>query len=156
LSGRPGKRYDSVRLGSDALNLTDGHVVIGRARSGAADERNQHRRASLTSAAMAANSLGLDFEKAQISDDKAPSASTPGASSGPATTGASTTTARTKKTPTKPAKLDKPAPTSADTAASPTSPVEGREKKPKPYVNPDRVNTGGTTRVCLAHGVIMQ
>lgn len=94
-----------------------------------------------------ANSLGLDFESLKVADTEASTAETkeapPTESEGPVTESKQDDETSLKNG------------TSEDAAstedAKPTSPqtANAKEKKKQPYVNPDRVKTGGAQRVCF-------
>ena len=85
----------------------------------------------------ASNSLGLDLDALKIKDDPAPAdAEPPAQDASPSKDGASST----------PEGAANGQPVGDDKDAT-ESKKEPKEKK-KPYVNPDRVKTGGAQRVC--------
>jgi hypothetical protein len=89
----------------------------------------------------APNSLGLELEveKLQISDSVPAGA----AADAPVTS----ETAAASEATTGETKVDAPAVADEPVATSPTEKKEEREKKPAPYVNHNRVLTGGAQRV---------
>lgn len=90
------------------------------------------------------NSLGLDLDSLKISEDKT-SPPPQQTSQKPADKPSNDTP---KDTQPSPVAIPADAPIAKeDDAKSPTS--AAREKK-KPYVNPDRVKTGGAQRVCFS------
>ena len=93
-----------------------------------------------------ANSLGLNFETLKIEEAQAPAASDSGdASAQPTDAPESKVSQADESTQKEPNSEDaiatqEVAPSSPQTAAA-------KEKKKQPYVNPDRVKTGGAQRV---------
>lgn len=92
-----------------------------------------------TPSAIGANTLGLDFEKANISTPEAEPGTSPAATESKAPETAQPDAASAEAPPDAP----------EATPASPST-AEPREKK-KPYVNPNRVVTGGSQRVRCAN-----
>lgn len=93
-----------------------------------------------------ANSLGLNFETLKIEEAQAPAVSDSGdASTQPADAQELEASQADESTQKEPNSGDATA-TQEDAPSSPQT-AAAKEKKKQPYVNPDRVKTGGAQRV---------
>lgn len=103
----------------------------------------------------AANPLGLDLDSLKIKEEE-PAATTSDSTSKDAPKSTEEDVTAEAKSTEETLKPDGPTEdaTSPTTDSKPMSPTTAKEKK-KPYVNPDRVKTGGAQRVCyiLSHAV---
>lgn len=103
--------------------------------------------ADTTAETVAPNSLGLDFEQLslKVTPDQTPATSpAEGTTEPPANPDAESGNAPESE----PKSEEEDAPAQQQISSPETAKAEVKEKK-KPYVNPERVKTGGTQRVCF-------